>query len=297
MEIVAIVVLYNCNIEKSQTIISLLNNYKNNKNYFNNFSLIIYDNGEFNQKSKIIIPFQYEYVHDSTNRGLAVAYNYSLKNFKTENNSWLFLLDQDSTLPIDFIYKLKLDLKIVQYNSEVVAVVPKMHHGNYFFSPSKILYGGTMRPIDMTHSGIYKNNIFAIGSGSVIRYTFLKSINGFNEFFWIDSLDRWLYHIINKMGKSVFVSNIILEHELSIMNYGLLLNKKRYINIMKYETYFMFFYKSKTENFIYYLRLIKRTIYLFFKEKNKIFAYLTLNHLVNNLINRKKLLNEQNTSK
>lgn len=297
MEIVAIIVLYNCNIEKSQTIISLLTNYYNNKNDFNDFSLIIYDNGVFNQKSKIIIPFQCEYVHDPTNSGLAVAYNYALKNFKTENNSWLFLLDQDSTLPIDFIYKLKLDLKIVQYNSEVVAVVPKMHHGNYFFSPSKIIYGGTMRPIDMTHSGIYKHNIFAIGSGSVIRLTFLKSINGFNEFFRIDSLDRWLYHIIHKMGKFVFVSNTILEHELSIMNYGKLLNKKRYENIMKYETYFMFFYKSNTENFIYYLRLIKRTIYLFFKEKNKIYAYLTLNHLVNNLINRKKMLNEQNTNK
>lgn len=279
MNILAILVVYNCKSEESKTLNSLLENYAKNPKAFRNFKLIIYDNSPIEQKICLSIPFEYEYVHDHNNKGLAVAYNYALNKAIAAGYGWLLLLDQDSSLPEDFIDNLSCDISSPKKDNAVVAVVPKMRYKNTFFSPSKDLFGGILRPMDMRYKGVCAFKVFAVGSGSAVKVSFLQSIGGFNEFYWLDCLDRWLFFTINNMGGKVYVSDSIIEHELSIMDYDKFMDEQRYSNILKYEVIFMKSSKTKAENCVYYLRLLKRTIYLFITVNNKRYSLMTLRHL------------------
>jgi len=258
MKICAVVVLYTCLIKDSKTLNSLLLNFEKEVSLFEKFKLVIYDNGANDQNASAKMPFGYIYFHNPKNEGLAVAYNFALKEASDEGYDWLLLLDQDSFLPTNFVSQLFLHLTKVSENESITAIVPKMRYQNFIFSPSQILFGGISRPIDRNFIGIYTGNVFAIGSGSLVKVSFMNQVYGFNEFFWIDFLDRWLYKVISKSGGKVYVSDIIIDHELSILNYDKYMNEKRYLNIIKFETYYMKLYESRGENLVYYLRLVKR---------------------------------------
>lgn len=278
--IYAIVVIYNRDIEETNTFVSLLKNYTKNPTAFRNFKLIIYDNSLIEQTLSLEIPFAYKYVHDQSNKGLAIAYNYALKEAIKESYDWLLLLDQDSSLSDDFIDNLSCVLADIAEDGNISAVVPKICYKNKMFSPSKVLFGGTHRPIDVRSEGVCASEVCAIGSGSAIRVSFLGNIGGFNEIFWLDCLDRWLFFTINKMRGKVYVTHSIFEHDLSIANYDEFMNEVRYLNILIAETTFMTLYKSKIENCVYYLRLIKRAVYQYFTIKDKKYSVLTLRHFV-----------------
>jgi GT2 family glycosyltransferase len=288
MKIFAILIIYNRRIDEAKTVSSLLKNCAKNPDVFKDFRLIIYDNSPEAQKTEMPLPFEYEYVHIPKHKGLAEAYNYALNKAIEASCGWLLLLDQDSSLPDEFAGNLSQELSRIEKNSNVCAVVPKMRYKNTFFSPSKVLFGGTLRPIDMAHKGVYASQIFAIGSACTIRVSFLQGIGGFNEFYWLDFLDRWLFITINNMGGKVYVTDSIVDHELSVMDYDKFMTEKRYANILKYEIIFMKRYKSKVERYVYYLRLVKRVIYLFFTVNNKRYSLMTLRHLKNVLLASKK---------
>jgi len=281
MNLVAILVIYNCKIEESETFNSLLQNYKKNPKVFKNFKLIIYDNSLTAQAISLNISFEYEYVHDQNNKGLAVAYNYALNEAIKYAYDWLLILDQDSSLPEDFLDNLSCDISIIGDDTTVTAVVPKMRYKKMIFSPTKVFFGGIIRGIDKRHRGICTfKNVFAIGSGCVINVSFLQKVGGFNEVFWMDCLDRWLFLTINNMGGKVYVTDSVIEHEVSVMNFDKLMTEQRYYNILKYETLFMKSFKCRTENYIFYLRLIKRAVLLFFTVSDKKYSIMTLRHLM-----------------
>lgn len=281
MSIVAILIVYNCKIQESKTLKSLLENYTAHPEVFKDFKLIIYDNSLSKQTNTIQIPFEHDYIHDPSNRGLAVAYNSALKHALDESRDWLLLLDQDSCLPEDFIHNLQVDLAIVENEKAIAAVVPKMRYNETIFSPTRVLYGGIVRAIDVRYKGVCAfKNAFAIGSGSVVRVSFLKNVGGFNELFPIDCLDRWLFLIINETGGKVYVTDSIIDHELSVMNYDMFMSESRYRSILKSETLFMKTYKSRIENYIFYLRLIKRAGHQFFTVSDKKYSLMTLRHLM-----------------
>lgn len=279
MEILAVLVLYKCDINDSKTLISLVDNYNNNKKDFDNFKLIIYDNGPTDQTKLASVPFNFEYICHEQNDGLARAYNLAYRKALEEAFKWLLIFDQDSSLPNDYLSRLNCEISHVRDDISVAAVVPKMRYNGHFFSPSRVIYGGIHRPIEIDYTGIYDGNIFAIGSGSLIKASFLEQVGGFNEFFWMDCLDRWLYMTIRNIGLKVYVTNISIDHQLSVLNYDQFMSTQRYSNILKYETFFMKFYKSKGENMVYLLRLVKRAFVMFFSKKSRIYSSLTLIHL------------------
>jgi len=297
MNIISIIVLYNCKIKDSKTIISLQRNYKEKPEIFSNFHIIIYDNGAFSQNADLKMPFDFSYINKPDNEGLAAAYNYALGIGEKKSSEWLLLLDQDSDLPNRFIFNLLEDIKYCKANPNVVGLVPRMITNGYVFSPSKVLPGGIHRPIDSRHFGISKSEIFAVGSCSLVNISFLKSINGFNQLFWLDSLDRWLFMMIYSEGKNVFVSNSVVEHDLSIMDYGKSVSAKRYENIMKYETIFMILYKTRKDNIIYYTRLIKRLIFFSIKPSHWKYFLLTFQHLIKLLFKSNNILNSNKSIK
>jgi len=284
MNITCVIVLYKCEIENSQTINSFYRIFRNNLNSINNINIIIYDNGNNNQSLNILFPEKFNYFNSENNDGLAVAYNYAFTRAIENNSDWLLLLDQDTELPLNYFNSLIDSFGKVNTNKKIKAVVPKVYYSNNYFSPSKVLIGGILRPINMDFIGIYDREIFAIGSGSALKVDFINSIGGFNTNFWLDSLDRWIYHKINEISGEVYVTDIRIKHELSILDYDNLISIERYKNIIYYESLFMKNYKSAFENIIFHVRLLFRAINFFYNKKNKSYSLITFNFFVKSLL-------------
>jgi len=283
MNLLAVIVIYNCDICESKTVNSLLSI---KKNVFDRFKIIIYDNSCKEQDIAINFPFQYQYTHSRINGGVVKAYNFAFGIAIKEKFDWLMLLDQDSELNEDYFIKINETLIKINNEDNVVSCVPKIFHGDTFFSPSKVLWGEVHRPIDVSHVGISDREIMAIGSGTVVRTSFLEEINGFNELFWLDYLDQWLFHTIFSNGKKVYVIDSYIKHELSIFNFNKLMNLQRYKNQLKYETLYMKSYTSKLENLFFLIRLTRRSIILLFRTKNSQYFKMTFKQITNIVLGR-----------
>lgn len=283
MLIFGVIILYKCDISKSKTIRSINTVFKKNPDFYSKFEFIVYDNSvSYNSIRKINenFSFKYSYINNNRNDGLAIAYNYALNFCNNRSAKWLVLLDQDSTLTFSFFHNLLQDISEIK-NENIYAIAPNMFYNNKKFSPSKIIPGGIHRPLKLHGKSIFNKPIFAIGSCTTINTNFFKSIGGFNEIFWLDCLDRWIYFMIFKNRGSVLISETNILHDLSILDYDKFLNENRYKNILFYETLFIRLYKSKLDNFIYFFRLLFRTI-IFLSKKNK-YKYFKINifHITN----------------
>lgn len=279
MKIIAVVVLYKCEPTLSLTMRTLISNYQHDPVSFCDVHLVIYNNGPDFTSNKIKLPFDSSYVTDNGNMGLAVAYNHALKIANNQSASWLLLLDQDSDLPINFLKDLQTNIRQIEADTNVVALAPRMHYHGEFFSPSRVLYGGVHRPVGKEVIGFFSKEIFAVGSATTVRCSFINSLGGFNELFWLDCLDRWLYLMIHRQNKKVFIMSSIIEHNLSVIDYDNGINEKRYKNIVEAETRFIRLYKSRGENFVYLFRLLKRIIFFSVNKKNRKYSRITLNGL------------------
>ena len=287
MNVVVVVVLYNCLLSKSNTVQSLLAMPVNRTSKGFNVNVIIYDNGLDGPQELLLSHDHIQYFASSVNEGMPAAYNYALKEAWETNAEWLLLLDQDTKLPADYFKNLYEVVVPYATDSNVVAAVPKMHYQDVFFSPSKVLYAGIMRPIERVFSGIYPKELFAIASCSLLRVDFLREIGGFSEDYWLDCLDRWLYKKAHTLKRRVLITDIIVEHELSVMNFDKFISEARYENILKYESKFMINHCSFFENIIFRLRLCLRSIKLYVGSDNKNFSLITVKHIFG-LSNRKK---------
>jgi GT2 family glycosyltransferase len=273
--IYVVIVLYNCKLSKSHTVNSLLRIYPEKIHKKFDVRVLVYDNGLNETQDNPPIHEGFEYLSAAENRGLTGAYNYAIKRASEQSADWILLLDQDTKLPVDYFDQLHNAVSEHCDNPKIVAVVPKMHYENVFFSPAKVLYAGIMRPVERDYLGIYPREIFAIGSCSLIKVNFIKSIGGFSDKYWLDSQDRWLYHKIHSFKKEVLITGIVVEHELSVMDFDKFVTESRYENILKYEVLFMREHCSFFENIIFALRLAFRSVKLVFIAKNKNYSLIT----------------------
>jgi len=244
------------------------------------FKLVIYDNSPERQPPALGWPFPTEYVHNPANPGVARAYNHAAAIARDEGFDFLLLLDHDSAFTAEYLRRLVETLDAHAGADDIVAFVPRMFHGERLFSPSRVLWGGIHRPIDQSHVGVYRGDIMAIGSCTVVRRSFMEGLGGFNEVFWLDCLDRWLFHMIHARGRQVYVLDAAVRHELSIFDFDRLMNEQRYRNQLTYETLFMRSYRSRLENLVFRVRLLKRALVLLFAARNARYCMITLKHLL-----------------
>ena len=266
ISITCIVVLYKCDLNDSPTIRGLISNYNNNPKLFEHFRLIIYENGQRDSKD-IIFPFNAEHIRKDNNEGVAKAYNYALKAAIEDNCEWLLLLDQDTKIPNNFISKL-IDRISSANSQEVVAIVPKIYYNESQISPSEVRWGGVHRPIEDNNLDTSELEINALGSGSSISVAYLMGIGGFNNEYWLDGLDRWLFRKIYLSGNKVILVDVELQHGLSIMDFKNNVSLDRYENMLKYEILFMSEYRTSLEMVYMIVRLFRRAFIVFYKTKH-----------------------------
>lgn len=277
MDILAVLVLYKMNLEDSPTYQSLLTSVKAGNSQFSSLKLIIYDNSPNPQVSIKDIPVETIYVHDSDNGGLVAAYNYAL--CEAQNKEWMLLLDQDTILPQNFISNIIKNDNFTSMDESIVAIVPKVRCNKLVVSPAQVAFAGRMKSI-ANYIGKHNQPITAINSGALIKTSFMQEIGGFNKVFKLDFLDHWLFHKIYSLGRTVYVSESVLEHELSVSNFEKSITPERYENILLAEWHFYQLYKSKLEVGIYIIRNAIRAIYRFAVVKDKKISLVLIRHFL-----------------
>jgi hypothetical protein len=148
--------------------------------------------------------------------------------------------------------------------------------GTRAVSPTRILRGDIQRPLSAGHRGICEFEVAAIGSGILVRCSFLQLIGGFDPKYWLDSADRKLFAQIWAGGGKVYVSEARLEHELSVFDFDRRVSETRYDNILKYEWMFQREYKRKTDHVILLVRLVYRSFRLLLTVQNKKYSVMTI---------------------
>jgi len=165
-------------------------------------------------------------------------------------------LDQDTTLPWDFLERMVALARRWQDIPSIGAIVPQLVDGIHILSPNYVrLLRHKVVPRGFT--GISWKELYALNSGTLLRVATIRELGGFCEDFWLDQLDLWLHHRLHRAGKQVFVAgNIQVEHQLSLMDYASLA-PTRYRNFLEAESAFFDLYRKPID------RLILTTTLLF----------------------------------
>lgn len=272
MKVTMVVVLYKLKPDESKTFHTLKQIMNSINSPLKDLELILYDNSPAKHH---FTPPQVEgihitYHHDPRNLGIATAYNYAWSAAKENNSQWLLLLDHDTELTLDYFNSI---LTIEDIPENVAGVVPKINSENTMISP---VYSNSLRPLkeERPTPGVQNQPVMAINSGALISVAFLDEINGFNQDFALDYLDHWLFYKIYEKGRKVYLMDVELEHELSVMDYTRV-SLQRYQSILNSEV--NFYQNFKTDLLPKYrIQLVKRFLKQVLTVKNKEIAKQTL---------------------
>ena len=288
MKIMIVLVIYKLKLIEAPALNTLIKAYCKHEK-FEYFELIIYDNSPIKQNINVKIPFQTQYIHDSSNGGLYAAYTYALNRAIETKCNWILLLDQDTKLSLNYFFSVSKITDNKSLDDDVVAIVPKVFTINgKMISPCKLFIGRIVKSIPLEYIGIYNFKISAINSGAFIKVEFLKDIGGFNPLFKLDFVDHWIFYKIFTCGKKVFILDSIIEHELSVTNYNMYMSKERYKNILNSEILFINLYSPKLEKMVYIPKLIIRSLKQLIFLKNKNYFYITCRAITNIIIGKNK---------
>lgn len=256
--LVVVLVLYQKKLKDTPNYLMFKDLLKKN----NCFKLFIYDNSLEKQEDELMNLGNVIYIHDKTNPGIAVAYNYAKQYLKEIDANWLLLLDHDTRLPEDYISKI-FSLK---ESDEVAAYVPIVRVGDKQISP---VYSSSYIGSKSQHPtlGLTAVPIMAINSGTILTAKTLSDIQLFSLDFPLDFLDHWLFWKLAQDGKKIMIMDETLEHDLSVLDYSTMTNQ-RYDSILSSET--IFYSKYDKKNLEAYKRnLILRCLKQFFFVKNR----------------------------
>lgn len=142
---------------------------------------------------------KFQYICDNQNHGLAVAYNFGMKQAKEEGFSFLCILDQDSVFSANSIQRMKSYIKKHNY-SNVAIYAPYIQYG-------------LEENVDTSQT---KKCKWVINSGAFLNLSLLeKKKIYYDENYFIDRLDRDYSKQIEQNELNIIqVKNCILQQTL-----------------------------------------------------------------------------------
>lgn len=237
--------------------------------------LIIYNNsGDFD----ISEPKNCIIINSQNNDMLAKPFNFAYEYAKNINYDWVLLIDADTNINKEYFEKLNHFLKSdISHTESIVSIVPQLFQNNKNVSPhiNKLFY--TIRK-PLKNVGFHIGNITAFNSLSLLRVSFIDTINGFNENYPLDMLDYWIYNQIFSLKRAVYILDCRIEHDLSVNDYDNKMSVERYINLIHAEN--LFFKNTGYFNYILFkMRLLYRATKQRFSLHNRKFSQITFNHI------------------
>lgn len=230
-----------------------------------NFSFLIYDNSREPEPIPLdVLPASFRVAQSRSNRGIAVAYNEALREAEMRGCTWLLLLDSDTQVTAAFLQACVEAARKWGEDRQVGAAVPHVVEGSLIHSP-RFIRGVRRRAVPLVWEGIFPYEIVAPNSGSLVRVSAITGLGGFNEEFWLDYLDYWLFRAMQREGFKVYVLGARVEHFLSFADPTQRMTLKRYQNMLDAEQYFTVRYGKPGEHIRLRMLLLKRAAALCLK--------------------------------
>jgi len=227
-----------------------------------NVKLLLYDNTPGGQDPGEL-PSGVLYTSDIRNGGLAKAYNHALKLAHEEGFDWLLTLDQDTSLPTDFLSKLIRTAASVLPSPSVGAIAPVATSDGRIVSPKVILRAGTLgKSFPDGFIGPSLKRAHAINSASTIRVSALEAIGGYDPRFNLWFSDILMYNRLYRYNYCLFVAgDIHVKHEMSGFDLKTRSTPQRYRDILQTEEAFYDEEMDGVGKLIVLLKLIYRLVY------------------------------------
>ena len=221
-----VVVLYEMSMSQSLTVRSLSQHSARFQQQ--GIHLLVIDNTPGVKPESFAVDDQTEYLAFGENRGLAGAYQTAFLMAKAKDFRFLVLFDQDSDVNDDFIGALN---GVGHESSSSIAIwCPEVICGETPISPYSMNSFGW--PIYSSQGKSEK--LYGINSFSIVNVRFVEAIGGFEEFYWLDCLDTWLYEQAHKNNWSVRRLCANVKHDLSLVSGSVTTSRMR--NIAFYES-------------------------------------------------------------
>jgi GT2 family glycosyltransferase len=157
---------------------------------FAKFTIYVYDNTDdrgwqINQ-SEVSIPNRVSYIHNDTNAGISVAYNWIAKAATADGAEWILFLDQDTVLPVESI---AIYLFAMAQHPSILIKCPQLLVNGSLFSPNRF-WAMKSWPIEGLEPGVHLMKKFAIvNSGMLVRLDFFEELKGYAEDLRVDFAD------------------------------------------------------------------------------------------------------------
>lgn len=261
-QLFVVVVLYKLKLSESMTLNTLQKAFSCLRQGQANIRILVYDNTPGGQDPGVL-PGNVEYKADVTNPGLAKAYDYALETAHREGFDWLLTLDQDTSLPVNFLQQLCHTAAFVKPLTNVAAIAPYISGDGRVLSPFVI----SRHWIRTTHLqsgfiGISLQKTHAVNSASTLRVAALKTIGGYDPRFHLAYSDIVLFDRLHSRGFRIFVAgNIHVQHEMSVFDLKNRSTPRRYEEILRAEETYYDDYMGKIGDIVLILKLCFRIVY------------------------------------
>lgn len=186
-------------------------------------------------------------------RSLAHAYNIALAECLSTGADWLVTLDQDSIVSADYVEQMH---RATDTAPDVAAIFPVVRTSGRTISPFGYNAIGLPEYHPFTKSG--KPASHAINSFTAFSVPRLQAIGGFDEYYWLDSLDMSTFHRLARAGGRFQTLDVTVDHGLSLLTGEM--SAWRFLNIARYETAFTYEYLRIPQIPLANLRLISRIL-------------------------------------
>lgn len=262
VRIFAVIALYKMQPSKSAALTTLLASMPSLQNGQAEIRILLYDNTPGGQIVGVL-PSGVQYKANPENGALSAACNYGLKIASEDGFEWLLTLNQDTTLPIDFLCKLCNAARFVATMHDVAGIVPSIWSDGRLVSPFTVMkYWTFSRHLPEGLVGIPMENVYAANSASTIKVSALIAIGGFDPRFPLDMIDFDLNYRLHRQGLRFFVAgNILVELELSGHDLKKRSTSKRYEDYLGAEELFCDEYLGRIMSIVVSLKLIYRLGY------------------------------------
>jgi GT2 family glycosyltransferase len=255
--------------------------------------ILVWDNTPGGQDPGAL-PDEVLYVSAPHNPGLAVAYNYVLELAEMEGYEWLLTLDQDSTLPADFLSGIAERACELRPAKTVGAIVPQVIADGRIISPFQFLFGAWPHWFVRGYVGISRRAAYAANSGAALRVSALRRIGGYDPMFPLDLSDTNLFHRMHESGNSVFIAgDLLVHHDFALLNKHARMSVERYDASLLDDCAFWDIYMGPLARFERILRFAVRACREFFRSEESSFHERTLLELKRRLLKpRQERINE-----
>jgi len=208
-----VVVLYKMTAQESPAFTSLRGLLCVDPQAARAIDLILCDNSPYEQAEPA--GFEDLYVRNPDNPGLAKCYNLALRTARQRGIPWLLLLDQDTSVTSAYLNELVAANADLASRPEVVAICPKLAHGDTLCSPIFPPRFGPARAIPSEAGGFWPTPLHPFNSGATVRVAAVERIGGFSPDFPLDYLDHATFSALQNGGGRLWILRATLAHHLS----------------------------------------------------------------------------------